>query len=389
MKFLKKAALALTTSAVAVCAVAGLANASTISGGTNVTTSTSPEYIVADENASVSYSAGHVTWSSKDSQRGPYVSTYDVTGYSRGNNAASLNGHYGRDYAYRIPAPVVGTGVTSGMTYSGSVSRPGWDLWLVPNGDTGSWTSASRMESHSQSVEIMVQPGGGGYISNPSSPYHQHRAYVGGGNLRSVNLTSVAETWLKKMRLNPSGYSWEAIDGGYESDRYGNTFTLKSYSVNVHVSASATEGYGYNAYKTVSGQGITVGAWHYVYARKSATVSVSLQGRSYATAHADAVNSAKANATAGARSKAIIAADAAAKSAAIKALTAKEPWGWTPRETGRTVISADAAFKADGFNHRHIFTVRIPRGYHAVVSGQTYKWMAKTGTVYIWERAVR
>lgn len=182
MKFWKKAALATMTSAVAVGTVSGLAKASTVSGGGKLYTQSSPEYVISDENTTLSNSPGHAVFTSTDNEpNGWWVSSYLVSGYSRGHTTYSLNGNQGKRNAFYIPAPLSGTSVASALNYSGSVTRPGWDLWLVPTSHSASDTTAAKMEADSSAVELMVQPGkSGGNISNPGKPYHQHRAYIAG-----------------------------------------------------------------------------------------------------------------------------------------------------------------------------------------------------------------
>lgn len=378
----KKITVTALTATASVGALSGVAHAGTLSGGEKGYTLTNPEYVIADQNASVSYSPGSARFTSTVSHRGWWESTYLVTGYSRGNNIANLAGGYGRHDAFRIPAPVSGTAVTSGMTYSGNVTRPGWDLWLVPTSRTGVDTSASTMERDSGAVEILLQPGGGGLISNPRAPYRQHRAYAGGGSLRSENLTRVADYWLKRMRLNPASYSWQAIAGGYEGYDHG-TFRLNSYSLNVTTSATYRTTQGYNAYAR-SGN---IWVWRYRTATTSSRYTQSLKGQSYATAHAEALAEAKGNAVYRAR----VAARNAAQAAANQALKARlQTWAWIPSVKGRYATTAEAILHRHGFGKvRVIWPRRTPRGWRDKVYGQTYRWYPKSGTVYLWARAVR
>src|ERR1700741_987223 len=141
MKFLKKAALVTMTSAVAVCAVAGLANASTTTSSAQCTYSNA-EYLIYVDGASMSHSAGHATWSSSHKSGQNYEDAYNVTGYTQGSNSDNRCGHYGTDYSYRLPPPVNGDSVSSELSVSGShfSGRTGWDVWLVPNSEAGKLT---------------------------------------------------------------------------------------------------------------------------------------------------------------------------------------------------------------------------------------------------------
>lgn len=381
MKRWKKITVSALTATAGVGALSGVAHAGTLTGGEKGYTLTNPEYVIADQNARVSYSPGSTRFTSTISHRGWWESTYLVTGYSRGNNSANLAGNYGKYDAFRIPAPVSGTTVTSGMTYSGHVTRPGWDLWLVPTSRTGTDTTAATMERDSRAVEILLQPGGGGFISNPRAPYRQHRAYVGGGSLRSENLTSVAYYWLRKMRLNPASYSWEAIPAGYEGYDHG-TFRLNSYSLNVTTTSRYKTTQGYNAY---AHRGSTW-VWRYRTATTSSVYTQSLKGQDYATAHAKAFADAKGNAVYRAR----VAARNRAQAAANEALREKlQTWAWTPYVKGQYVTAAVAALHSRGFsNVRVIWPRRTPAGWRDRVYGQTYRWYPKSGTVYLWAQAV-
>jgi hypothetical protein len=289
---------------------ADIVNAATLAHGQKGYTLTSPEYVIADENATVVYSPGSTRFIAWVNHRRWWESAYLVTGYSRGNNTANLAGNYGRYDAFRIPAPLTGTNVTAGMTYSGDVTRPGWDLWLAPTRRDGTDTSAAAMERDSRAVEILLQPGRGGFIANPGRPYRQHRAFVGGGALRAENLTRVARYWLRKMRLSPAAYSWQAIPAGFEGYDHG-TFRLDSYTLNITTSATYRSTRGYNAY-ACSG---STWVWRYRAVTTSSTYTQSLKGQSYATAHAMTVADAKGNAVYRAR----VAAREAAQAAADKA----------------------------------------------------------------------
>lgn len=381
MKRWKKITVSALTATVGVGAVSGVANAGTLTSGEKGYTLTNPEYVIADQNATVTYAPGSVQFTSTVNHRGWWESTYLVTGYSRGNNSANLAGNYGKYDAYRIPAPLVGTKVTSGMTYSGNVTRPGWDLWLVPTSHTGTDTTAATMEQDSGAVEILLQPGRGGFISNPGKPYHQHRAFVGGGNLRSENLTNVADYWLKKMRLNPASYSWQAIPAGYEGFDHG-TFHLTSYSLNVTTSATYKTTQGYNAYAH-SG---SIWVWAYRTDTTSSTYTQSLKGQSYATAHQTAATEAKDNAV----YRAQVAAREKAQAAANAELKYDlQPWAWIPYVRGMYATSAVSLLHSRGFKNVHvIWPKNTPAGWRDKIYGQTYRWYPKTGTVYLWAEAV-
>jgi len=382
MKRWKKITVSALTATVGVGAFSGVANASTLTGGEKGYTLTNPEYVVADQNATVTYTPGSPTFTSTVSHRGWWESTYLITGYSRGNNTANLAGNYGKYDAYRIPAPLTGTTVTSGMTYYGNVTRPGWDLWLVPTSRTSDDTTAAQMEQDSSAVEILLQPGGGGFISNPGKPYHQHRAYVGGGNLRSENLTNVASYWLKKMRLNPASYSWQAIPAGYEGFDRG-TFHLTGYSLDVTTQATYKTTQGYNAYAHSGG----IWVWRYRTDTTSSTYTQSLKGQTYATAHSAALTDAEDNAI----YRAKVAARDKAQAAANEALReAEQTWAWIPYVKGEYATTAESVLHSRGFkNVRVVWPKNTPAGWRDKVYGQTYRWYPKSATVYLWARAVR
>lgn len=382
MKQWKRITASALAATVGVGAAAGVAHASTtLSAGEKGYTLTNPEYVIADQNATVSYTPGSTQFTATVNHRGWWESTYLISGYSRGNNVANLAGNYGKYDAFRIPAPLTGTHVTSGMSYSGAVTRPGWDLWLVPTNRTSDDTSATTMEQDSSAVEILLQPGSGGRIANPGKPYHQHRAFVGGGALRNESLTGVANYWLRKMRLNPAAYSWQAIDGGFEGYDHG-TFRLNSYTLNVTTSATYKTTQGYNA----SAHSGSTWVWAYRTDTTSSTYTQSLKGQSYATAHATALAEAKDNAV----YRAQVAARAKAQAAADAELKYDlQTWAWVPYVKGMYATSAVSLLHSRGFENVHVvWPKNTPAGWRDKVYGQTYRWYPKSGTVYLWTEAV-
>lgn len=243
MNLIKKAVVALFAAAVPLTGIAiggSHAEASSrpavLGYGQHGCTYTSPEYNLANQNTRVQYYPGGYGFSSWHEGSG-WESAYLVTGFSRGNNSNRLCGSYGH-YSYNLPSPVSGPVVTGRMSYSvkGNGARPGWDIWLVPNSRTSADQTATAMEHDRNVLEIMIQPGGGVTVNNPSRNAF-HRVYIGAGSLgRSFSLSHYAGVALKAAHLNYRNYSWQAIDGGWESP--SGSFRLSGYGLWVYAYTS-------------------------------------------------------------------------------------------------------------------------------------------------------
>jgi hypothetical protein len=234
--------------AVFTVAPAALADTSSVPVGGWVSTQTVPDYILADDGPTIAYSTGSLQFSADWNPRfgASWQDAYLVTGYSHGANSTEQAGSYGQ-YSYKMPLKVSSSSVVTGkMTYNTSanfVGRPGWDIWLSPNGSQGVDTSASALESNPRTIEILLQPGGKSYESNPG----YDRLFYGVGSLDNVDISAYVQKALAYLGINPSGYYWAAIDGGAELTQ--GSFTLDSYSLSV---GTAT---------TVGGKTVTIPDW--------------------------------------------------------------------------------------------------------------------------------
>ncbi|MBO0803855.1 MAG: PASTA domain-containing protein [Nocardiopsaceae bacterium] len=275
MRYAKSvAACALAAASATTVLSTGVARADTVTrmtGSEKACTETNPEYIIADQNETITGIHGTRFTSVAHGPR--YDSAYLVTGYSRGNNSDSLCGHWGDD-SFELPLKASsGARISGHMSYSRSRNsvRPGWDIWLVPAGAEYKDTSAGTMERNSRTVEVMVEPGRPGHVYNIGTQPGWHRAYIG-ARLGNADLAARVDEALARFRLRRSQYYWEAIDGGSEAP--GGTFRMRSYSLDITERATATESATKSATYTATSGGVSATATAKGHARLTRTAVV-------------------------------------------------------------------------------------------------------------------
>jgi hypothetical protein len=157
---------------------------------------------------------------------GHWEDAYWVTGWHDENSAIcakrSVPGTHGGKAPSLHPGRVGGPHVSGGLTVKGVHTRAGFDLWLTAG--RGEHTP-TQMMADSRTWEVLVQPGTFGHVF-VSGFVGWHRAYIGGGSLRNVNLTRLAQ-----ILGIPGGYWWNAIDAGGETA--SGWFTVTSFWLHV------------------------------------------------------------------------------------------------------------------------------------------------------------
>jgi hypothetical protein len=355
--------------AVLTMAFAGSAHAATLTGYLKACTLTNPEYVIADQNTQLTYSPGSYQFSASVAGSRPWKSAYLVTGYSRGNNSAQLCGRAGNN-SYKLPVHASDNPeIISSLSYSGTFKgRPGWDIWLVRSGKQYAETSATDMEHDANTVEVMVQPGsrennGKVQVNQPG----WHRAYVSEDVLSNVNLGGIVNGVLARMGLRPSGYYWEAIDGGWEGT--SGTFYLNSYSLSVTTSASAMRSATATGSFTASSGTISVTRAVRKSATVTRTVTLPVKVSALPTVHAEAQAEANASAATAAMVQAGKLAGAAARSAALDALSAKLGARKVPNVRGMRLVNAISALHRAGF--AKVQHPKMIKGRALYVTGQS------------------
>src|ERR1700722_5315002 len=118
---IRNTVLSLAVAATGVFGLTVTANASAkpLVEGQHSCTLTNPELTLSDMKATVYANPGSFKFTSVHSPDFGWNDTYLIAGYNRGSNSDVLCGHYGTDYAYRLPFKVSDPiQVTSSLTYT-------------------------------------------------------------------------------------------------------------------------------------------------------------------------------------------------------------------------------------------------------------------------------
>lgn len=292
------------------------AHASTLTGTQFACTYTDPEYQLADDSASLTPYGG-TAFSASEQPGGPvWQDAYLVTGWSHDLQTYDLCGHYGADYAYRLPFTMSDpVSIYGSLYYDGCTvkCRAGWDIWLVPTGDQSSELSATAFERNPNAVEIMVQPGKAGLMSWGRAPWY--RAYINAGDLHCVNLTSMIDTAMARMGRNPADYQLMAVDAGAEF--YANGITVTGYSLSVTTTATERDTYTATESYTARNGDVTSTATERATVTSTRSVTLPLQGSNYAGTRELADNEAMNAAYSTAHNQAIAYAESKAHTMAV------------------------------------------------------------------------
>lgn len=344
-----------------VATVAGTVHAQPLSAGEHGCTYTNPEYIVSDVNADVHFTPGTVQFTATHRHvpgRSNWNDTYLITGYNRGSNAVVLCGHYGRDYAYRLPfsatAPVRIRSSLSYTAHGQSANMIGWDLWLVRNGEEASETTSWGMQSDHRTVEIMVIPGRYGHIFTVNGRWH--RVYIGGGSMQNVDLQYLMRVAMRASRVNPANYQWQVIGAGAEFTR--GTFSVRNYNLSITTSVRATRHATATATYTARNGKYTATATRRVTVTVRKTVTLPVKGQPLNVQRYRAYQEAAARAQATATARARTVALRAAWTAANEILLGKVH----PRRVLPKVVHARLGAAISVLQHNAFLNLRWTRG---------------------------